>query len=657
MILTRTFSLNAARSVLLGLSLAGFCIVDGLLSVAEAQQPSSGVQMYDESGRPIGNGGKTAQVKVMVRVVDADTHQPLPQFYVTTGTQDQQLIGFDWSENKRTTATHGVFALTLTKARMPPAVLIEADGYLPQCSGPIRVQETNMTFLLKKGSGPTGVVLTPDGRPAAGRTVYLSRWKDLLYLTGPTMRPKQGSSGIRSTNTDAAGRFSFAPNLEAYAVVVADDAGFAQVRIEDLKASPEVRLQPWARVEGTLRIGAALGTNETMRLADAFAPEAYFPRPYPPCAISVETTTDGAGRFVFPRVPPVDVKVFHAPKLGRGDAHLVPITQITNLTLTAGETRETTLGGQGCPIVGRVVLKNYDKPIDWQDQAFWLESVSPAPPDCPNFDSVSNQFHLDLRTARNAEEKEAARDRYWTAQGDVARQIGAYYSSAAGRRYWFSKRSYVLRFSQDGSFHIDDVPGGNYELTLDVRELEEKRGQRKSPLLALHRQEIEVPDSPGGRSDTPLDLGVISLLAPLHPGDEAPDFAVKTADGQTVKLSDYKGKYVLLDFWATSSAPSVAEMPELNATYAAFGSDPRFAMVSLSLDTDLAAVRNFSTEHQIGWTQGFLGGQSESKVADQYGIESIPFVLLLDPAGRVLITDMHEGAIKSGVHVALTAHE
>jgi thiol-disulfide isomerase/thioredoxin len=640
-----------------GLLLAGFCAGAGLPGLAEADQPPASVQMVDGSGHPIGNDGKTAQVKVTGRVLDAETSQPLAAFYLTTGTQDKQRTGFEWAEKGRTIATDGAFAVTLAKERLAPAVLIEADGYLPQCSGPIHGLETNVTFLLKKGRGPAGVVLTPEGRPAAGRTVYFSRFKDIIYLTGPKLTPKSAPSGVRSAVTDTAGRFSFAPDLEAFGVMVADDAGFAQVRAGDLKASPEVRLQPWARVEGTLRIGAEPGTNETVRLADAFAPEAYYPRAFPPYAISVETTTDAAGRFVFPRVPPVDVKVFHAPKLGRGEARLVPITQITNLTLKAGETRETTLGGQGRPIVGRVVLKNFDKPIDWQDQVFWMESLAPAPPDCPNFDAISNEFHVAMKAARNAEEREAAQTRYLAEQDRVARELGAYYASPAGRQYWFSKRSYVLRFAQDGSFRIDDVPGGKYQLTIDLRELADKRGQRKSPLIALRRQEIDVPDCAGGRNETPLDLGVINMLAQLHPGDLAPDFAVTTVEGQTMKLSDYKGKYVLLDFWATWSAPSVAEMPDLKETYAAFGNDPRFAMIGLSLDTDLASARAFSTENQTGWTQGFLGKWSESEVPNRYGIESIPFVMLIDPSGRVLMTGLHGRTIKSAVHVALTAHE
>jgi thiol-disulfide isomerase/thioredoxin len=640
-----------------GLFLAGFWGGAGILGAAEADQPAASVQMFDASGHPIRNERKTVQVKITGRVLDAESRLPLPAFYLTTGTQDQERTSFDWTEKSRTLTSHGAFAVTLTKERRAPAVLIEADGYLPQCSGPLRGPETNLTFLLKKGGGPAGVVLTQEGRAAAGRTIYCSRLKDLIYLTGPEMTPKSASSGVRSTVTDAAGRFSFAPDLEDFAVVVADEAGFALVRVGDLGASPEVRLQAWARVEGTLRIGKEPGTNEPVRLADAFAPDAYYPRSFPPYAISVETTTDAAGRFVFPRVPPVDVKVFHAPKLGRGEARLVAMTQITNLTLKAGETRETTLGGQGRPVVGRVALKNCDKAIDWQEQVFWVESVAPAPADCPNFDAISNEFHVALKAARDAEEREAAQTRYLAEQSEVSRQIGAYYATPAGRQYWFSKRRYVLRFAQDGSFRIDDVPGGKYQLTIDLRELDDKKGQRKSPMIAFRQQEIEVPDAPGGRTDTPLDVGAINMLAPLHPGDTAPEFAVKTVEGQTVKLSDYKGKYVLLDFWATWNAPSVAEMPDLKEAYAAFGNDPRFAMLGLSLDSDLASARAFSTENRTGWTQGFLGKWSESEVPNRYGIESIPFVMLIDPNGRVLMTGLQGRTIKSAVHVALTAHE
>jgi peroxiredoxin len=643
-----------AMGATVGLILAGLGVYGRLSGLARAEQPPSPVQLFDASGHPLGSGTGTLQVKATGQVVDAETRQPLPAFYLTPGTQDRERTSFDWAESNRLLFTNGAFTVNLAKERLAPAVLIEADGYLPQCSGPIRGLETNLTFLLKKGSGPAGVILTPDGHPAAGRTVWLSRLKDLIFLEGPKLAPKSTSPGIRTTVTDDAGRFSFAPDLDAFAVVVADDSGFAQVRVENLQSSPQVRLQPWARVEGTLKIGTQPGTNETVRLAAAFAPFAYYPRLLPPCSISVETTTDSAGRFMFPRVPPVDIKVFHAPKVGRTETGLVPITQITNLTLNGGETRALTIGGQGRPVTGRIVLKNGQKPINWQDEVFWIDALVPEPPNCPNFDAISKEYHIAMRAARNQEDKEEARNRYLDEHDRIARQLCALYSSPAGRQNWFSKRRYVLRFAQNGSFRIDDVPGGKYQLTIDLRELEDKRSQLHSPLIALHQQEIDVPDSLGGRSDTPLDLGVINMLEQLNSGAMAPDFAVKTVDDKTVKLSNYRGKYVLLDFWAIWDVSSVAEMPNLKETYAAFKNDPRLAMIGLNLDPDIASVRAFSTKNQLGWIQGCLGKWSESEVPDRFGVENIPLVMLIDPDGRVLVNGLHGGAIKSTVDAALS---
>ena len=638
-----------ARRVIICLLLAGLGACAGLPGVAAAEQPPASVRMS-------GNEGETVKVKITGSVVDADTGQPAPVFFVTTGTQDRERTGFDWPEQGRLTFTRGAFKVIATKGRRAPAVLIEAEGYLPQRSGPIRSLETNVTFLLKKGNGPAGVVLTPDGRPAAGRTVYFSRLKDLIFLEGPKMTPKNNSSRVRGTVTDAAGRFSFAPDIDGYAVVVADDSGFAEERIEALNTSPEVRLQPWARVEGTLKIGTQPGSNEMVRLGAAFAAYAYYPRPVPPCAISAEAATDRAGRFVFPRVPPVDIKLFHTPNMGR-EAGLLPITQITNLTLKAGETREVTLGGQGRPVVGRVVLKNYGKAVDWQDQVFWIDELAPEPPDCPNFDAISREYHIAMSAARSQEEKYAAEDRYVAGHDRIARQLCDYYSSPAGRHYWFSKRRYVLRFARDGSFRIDDVPAGKYQLSIDLRALEKKEGQIHSPLIALHRQEIDVPNGPGGNEATALDLGVINMVAQLNPGEMAPDFAVKTVEGKTVKLSDYKGKYVLLDFWAASNAPSAGELPDLKETYAAFKDNPRFAMIGLSLDSDIGSARAYSTENHTGWTQGYLGQWSESEVPAKFGVESIPCVMLIDPGGRVYASGLRGGTIKSSVEAALSARE
>ncbi len=636
-----------------GLILAGLCFCGRFSGVAGAEQPPLSVHLFDASGRPLGNREEIVQIVASGQVVDAETRKPLPAFYLTTGSQDRERTGFDWAESSRRLFTNGAFSVQLDKGNLAPAVLIEADGYLPQCSGPIRGQGTNMTFLLKKGGGPAGVILTPDGSPAAGRTVWLSRLKDLIVLGGARMTATNISPEMRSTVTDAAGRFSFAPDIEAFGVVVVDEAGFAEVRAEELASSPQVRLQPWARVEGTLKIGTQPGSNETIRLAAAFTPYDYYPRRMPPCAISAETTTDGAGRFIFPRVPPVDIKLFHAPKMGRGKAGLIPITQITNLTLRAGETRAVNLGGQGRAVTGRVVLKNYKQTVNWPEEVCWIDSQAPEPADCPSFEPITQEYHRAMHAAMTEADKDAAQARYLAGHDLVARQLRAYYASPAGRKYWFSKRRFVLRFAPDGSFRIDDVPGGTYGLMLDLREPASDRDRQRSPVIATHQQEIEVPDSPGGRSDTPFDVGVINLIAPLKAGDTAPDFAVPATDGKTLKLSDFRGKLVLLDFWAASSAASLAEMPELKETYAAFKNDPRLAVIGLNLDSDIASTLAFATKNQMGWMQGCLGQRSASEVPDRFGVQDLPLIMLIDPNGRVLVNGLRGRTIKSTLDAAL----
>lgn len=626
-----------------------------LAAAARAQSPPVSIQMLSKEGHQIGPSEKTTPVKVTARVLDAQTGQPLTAFEMTPGALDRDWRSFDWEEKNRQVAPGAEASITLYKAKLPPALLIEAPGYLPQGSGPIYGLETNITFMLQKGSGPAGVVLTPDGSPAAGRTVYLSGSRDLLVLEGTNLTPRTLSSRLRSAKTDSAGRFSFAPSLDDFGVMVVDDAGFAEVRVEALKASPQVRLQPWARVEGTLKIGSQPGSSQMVRLVSAFAEFAYYPRPMPPCSISASNKTDAEGRFVFPRVPPTDVKLAYVPQAGKAGSDEVPITQITNITLKPGETRDVTIGGQGRPVVGRVVLKNYDKALWWPDEVSWLSSLSPEPPDCPNFQATDSQYHLERRAAANQAEADAARSHYIAAYDRVARQLCAYYNTPAGRAYWFSRRSFVLQFAQDGSFRAEDVPAGKYDLTIDLRELDTQAGALRAPRIALHREQIEVPDSPGGRSDTPLDLGVIKIGAPLIQGALAPDFQVSTVDDKTIKLSDYRGKYVLLDFWAAGNTQSVQAMPDLKETFASYKDNPAFAMIGLDMDPDISAARDFSVRHRMGWTQGYLGRGDKAELADRFGAESLPYIILLDKRGRVAAAGLQGGNIKSAVDAALAS--
>jgi hypothetical protein len=77
------------------------------------------------------------------------------------------------------------------------------------------------------------------------------------------------------------------------------------------------------------------------------------------------------------------------------------------------------------------------------------------------------------------------------------------------------------------------------------------------------------------------------------------------------------------------------------------------SILSLSLDSDPAAPRKFSRNHDLAWTQGFLGDWSNDKVTPTYGVESIPAILLVGPDGRVVATQLRGAKIKEAVAAAL----
>jgi peroxiredoxin len=157
----------------------------------------------------------------------------------------------------------------------------------------------------------------------------------------------------------------------------------------------------------------------------------------------------------------------------------------------------------------------------------------------------------------------------------------------------------------------------------------------------------------GGRSDEALVLSDLTLavVKRLKVGDTAPDFEVKTVDGEPLKLSDFRGKYVLLDFWATWCGPCIVELPRMKSVYNRFKGNPRFAMISLSSDDNVEAARKCIEENDLGWHQGFIGRRSQ--VQSDYCVSGIPSVFLIGPDGKVAAKDLQDQAIVAELERAL----
>jgi len=129
--------------------------------------------------------------------------------------------------------------------------------------------------------------------------------------------------------------------------------------------------------------------------------------------------------------------------------------------------------------------------------------------------------------------------------------------------------------------------------------------------------------------------------ASLKPDAErhaAPDFALKDANGKTVRLSDYKGKVVLLDFWATYCGPCKIEIPWF-MDFERKHKDQGFSVLGVSMDDDgWDAVKPFVSD--VGINYRVMVG-NDSTAAMYGGIEALPTTFLIDRDGK--IADVHVG--------------
>lgn len=121
----------------------------------------------------------------------------------------------------------------------------------------------------------------------------------------------------------------------------------------------------------------------------------------------------------------------------------------------------------------------------------------------------------------------------------------------------------------------------------------------------------------------------------------APDFAFKSIDEKQHKLSDYKGKWVLLDFWGTWCGPCRGETPHLVKAYDELGGE-KFEIISVSSDGGTKVLKDYIAKNKMKWTNTIeLKGYAQG-VLKQFGITAYPTLMLVNPKGKFVKLEQEE---------------
>ena len=502
-------------------------------------------------------------------------------------------------------------------------LMFKADDYAPVTTEQLDFDEGNqeLDIILTAAKTAEAVVLLPDGKPATGTKAWVrpNEQAGSIYANASDRFYADRWTKIQ---VDASGHFKLPPAPGDQPVVFVHTNGFLEMTVAEMAGRSEERLQPWSRIEGRLTVAGQPRGGVTLHLSSSDA------NPYAGFHVSYNARTRPDGTFLFTNVPGSDFTLYrrYASRMGI----IIPSHPI-QFQVKPGETLKLEYGGNGRMVVGQMVA---NAAVDWTADNHVL--VAKAAPKDPATPAVNREDYATFKA--------------FEAANRAALKLG-------GRASYLQMDNYEMIFERDGSFRVEDIPPGRYELRVVVNKHDPQRSgyyePRPQDQIGSLIREITVPaGGPGEEFDLgSLELELKDTVAGARP---VVSFKAVQLDGKAFDAESLRGKPAVVLFWASWAPQSADRLAALQTLRDGFAGKDRVAFATVNLDEDVATARGGLKALENGWTHTRLEGAARSDTTEQLGVDTLPTLLLLDAQGKIVARDPEPKRLAAAMERLLT---